>query len=175
MAKTPPKDAFERVTNPDGTPVRDQNNAQMRPAPPRLANKPAPNLAPPGMAGIKRKSPTPTVAPSFSKAPAGLSVDYSKDSSWIEGRVISMPGYTFHAKVFDTPSQYGIEGGTISKLDVRKDDVLVMRYDRGWDTDPKTPEHREALHRIRNGLGDTQQKQVKGFEHKPGKGHGMDR
>lgn len=50
-----------------------------------------------------------------------------------------------------------------------------MRYDRGWDIDPKTPEQKEALHRIKNGLDDTPQKEFKGFDKKPDKDHGFKR
>lgn len=37
--------------------IRDQDNAQPRVKPPGGASKPAPSLAPPGMAGIKRRDP----------------------------------------------------------------------------------------------------------------------
>ena len=88
---------------------------------------------------------------------------------------MTMPGYSFSAKLYDEPSKFGIEGGKISKLDIHKDGELVMRYDRGWDKEPKTPEHKEALQRIRNGLDDVPQKEFKGFDKTQDKDHGMER
>ena len=41
--------------------------------------------------------------------------------------------YTFCAKVYDIGSQYGIDGGRVSKLEMRKAGQLVLNYDRGWD------------------------------------------
>lgn len=46
--------------------------------------------------------------------------------------------YIFTAKVYGEPSQYGINGGRISKLDIRRHDdngleQVVYRYDRGLD------------------------------------------
>lgn len=46
--------------------------------------------------------------------------------------------YTYTAKVYDEPSQYGINGGRISKLTIsrRGDDgfeKVVYNYDRGLD------------------------------------------
>lgn len=38
---------------------------------------------------------------------------------------------------FDEPSQYGIDGGRISKLCItNKKGVWLANYDRGWDTKP---------------------------------------
>lgn len=43
----------------------------------------------------------------------------------------------FEAKVYDEPSEYGIEGGRISKLFVRdKQRNVILSYDRGWDVQP---------------------------------------
>ncbi|WP_159441614.1 DUF7678 domain-containing protein, partial [Roseivivax lentus] len=73
------------------------------------------------------------------------------------------------------PSKAGIDGGTITKLDVYKDNKLAMRFDQEWQLQPKTPEQKEALHRIRNGLDDTPQKDFKGFDRKDDKDRGFDR
>lgn len=38
---------------------------------------------------------------------------------------------------FDEPSkEYGIDGGCISKLEIRKSNKVVCNYDRGWDIKP---------------------------------------
>ncbi|MEP3346336.1 MAG: hypothetical protein ABJN34_14890 [Litoreibacter sp.] len=171
------KDAFNQsVTNPDGSPLCDKDNA----APvlkPSFAQKPAPNLAPAGMMGIRTGLKQPSErTPEPSKQSGVAFNERDNDTSlWTDGRIITMEGYTFTAKVHDEPSQFGIDGGKISKLQVCKDGEQVMNYDRGWDDDPKTAEHREALHRIRNGLDDTPAKEFKGFERDQGKDHGFER
>lgn len=69
------------------------------------------------------------------------------DSGWVHGRVSVDDGseFEFCAKVYDDPSQFGIEtnrfpgGGNISKLGVSRADngyePQVLTYDRGWDYD----------------------------------------
>lgn len=48
--------------------------------------------------------------------------------------------YYYEAKVFERPSQFGIDGGNISKLYVKRlddgDGRVVAHYDRGWDIKP---------------------------------------
>jgi hypothetical protein len=170
------------ITNPDGTPVRDKDNATPQ-AKPSYARRSAPNLAPPGMMGIRQpqqQAPRQTSESKHQPIPpdnqAGLSIDESVDgnSYWTSGKITTMPGYTFTAKVYDEPSSHGIEGGKISKLQIKKDGKQVVNYDRGWDERPKTPEQKEALHRIRNGLDNSPKKPFKGFKNKPDKGHGFD-
>lgn len=58
----------------------------------------------------------------------------------------------YQAKIYDLPSEYGIEGGRISKLQLRvgrKPPVcageIVANYDRGWDVKPKTRAAEVAL------------------------------
>ena len=64
---------------------------------------------------------------------------------WKFGRI---NGYDYEAKVYDLGSEYGINGGRISKLFVKKDGRIVMNYDRGWDIRPTTREAREVLEQI---------------------------
>ena len=40
------------------------------------------------------------------------------------------------AKVYDEGSEYGINGGRISKLTIKIDGVTTLCYDRGWDIEP---------------------------------------
>lgn len=73
------------------------------------------------------------------------------DSGWVHGSVSVDDGseFEFCAKVYDEPSQFGIEtarfpgGGNISKLGVSRADngyePQVLTYDRGWDEDEETP------------------------------------
>ena len=43
----------------------------------------------------------------------------------------------FWAKVFDEGSEFGIEGGRISKLMIKVDGKITLNYDRGWDVEPE--------------------------------------
>lgn len=71
---------------------------------------------------------------------------------WSEG-VIGIPDakekYTkchYWVKHYDEPSEdYGINGGRISKLEIRIDDIKVCTYDRGWDIEPTCKEAELAL------------------------------
>lgn len=67
---------------------------------------------------------------------------------WLHGRITTMAGYRFTLKNYDQPSSHGINQGTISKLEIRHKDTIVVNYDRGWDIKPDTPQAREALNKI---------------------------
>ena len=56
---------------------------------------------------------------------------------WKEGS-LKVYNSIFHywIKVYDEGSQYGIEGGKISKLMLKRDGKTVCNYDRGWDVKP---------------------------------------
>lgn len=59
--------------------------------------------------------------------------------TWIEGSEDFDGELTlkFTAKVFETGSEeYGIDGGKISKLEIRLGNEILCNYDRGWDTEP---------------------------------------
>ena len=51
----------------------------------------------------------------------------------------------YWAKVYAQNSQFGIEGGKISKLMLKQNDEIVYNYDRGLDIPPQTPEADTAL------------------------------
>ncbi|WP_035790413.1 DUF7678 domain-containing protein [Butyrivibrio sp. FC2001] len=40
------------------------------------------------------------------------------------------------AKVYDEGSEYGINGGRISKLSIKIGGKTTLSYDRGWDIEP---------------------------------------
>lgn len=42
----------------------------------------------------------------------------------------------YWAKVYDEPSDYGINDSRISKLQIKIDGRAVVVYDRGWDLEP---------------------------------------
>lgn len=178
MARRTSKSDFTDASKAEDQPkLRDKDNAQPRVKPPMGVTRPANNLAPPGMSGIRtvlQPRVQQGLEPEWQRSE--MKYDHGTDQSlWIDGKILSMKGYEFKARFYDEPSNLGIDGGKISKLDVRKNGELVMRYDQGWTVDPKTPEHREALHRIRSRLDDTPSKDIKGFDHKDDKDHGFER
>lgn len=101
--------------------------------------------------------------------------EFVTQRSWQKGKITSMPGHSFVATVYDKPSKYGIDGGQISKLEVREFGKVILDYDRGWKVPPKTGAEIEAVNRIRVGLEDKLQQHVKAPEQKPDKDHGVDR
>ena len=42
----------------------------------------------------------------------------------------------FHVKFFEEGSEFGINGGRISKLTIKIDGETKVLYDRGWDIEP---------------------------------------
>ncbi len=95
--------------------------------------------------------------------PAGsITITHSWDQyGWIKGTVMGgLPdipwGYSFEAKVYDTPSKrYGIYGGHVSKLEIRRDEPVrrcVLHYDRGWDIEPVDHADRAVFWRVKNYL-----------------------
>lgn len=52
---------------------------------------------------------------------------------WKEGII---DGYRYQVKVYDEGSEFGINGGRISKLWMQKDGKEAAYYDRGWDIRP---------------------------------------
>ena len=66
---------------------------------------------------------------------------------WNKGSIkIENQTFTYSAKVYGEPSEdYGIEGGKVSKLEIRLEDTPVARYERGWDIEPETENAQLAL------------------------------
>lgn len=53
---------------------------------------------------------------------------------WLSGDCnINDHGYHFNAKVYQEPSEFGINGGKVSKLCIGDDEKCILNYDRGWD------------------------------------------
>ena len=48
-------------------------------------------------------------------------------------------------KQYEVGSEWGIEGGRISKLMLKRDGEIVCNYDRGWDIHPTCKEAEMAL------------------------------
>ena len=55
--------------------------------------------------------------------------------------------FHFWVKHYETGSEFGIDGGRISKLMVKDMDTqrIVINYDRGWDVKPVTECEKAAL------------------------------
>ena len=49
-------------------------------------------------------------------------------------------GYTYWVKHYEEGSEFGINGGRISKLQITRDGQTVVSYERGWDIEPKSDE-----------------------------------
>lgn len=70
---------------------------------------------------------------------------------WREGTIIiNKKGYRYWVKHFDEGSQFGINGGRISKLMIKRDVETVCNYDRGWDIKPVDEDTEFALAIIMN-------------------------
>ena len=57
-------------------------------------------------------------------------------------------GYLFSIKVFEEPSEYGINEGRISKLEISKTGKILCSYDRGWDIRPEGEEVKAVYQEI---------------------------
>ena len=65
---------------------------------------------------------------------------------WKEGTIrIGGKGYRYWVKHFDEGSQFGIDGGRISKLMIKRSGEIVCNYDRGWDIKPMDEDTEFAL------------------------------
>ena len=65
---------------------------------------------------------------------------------WKEGS-LKVYDSIFHywLKVYDEASQFGIDGGKVSKLMLKRGDTVVANYDRGWDIKPADPDTQLAV------------------------------
>ena len=65
---------------------------------------------------------------------------------WKEG-TLGVKGDIFHywVKQYEKPSQFGIEGGRVSKLMLKRKGQIVCNYDRGWDIRPVDENAETAL------------------------------
>ena len=59
--------------------------------------------------------------------------------------LINNRGYHYWIKQWDTGSKFGINGGRISKLMIKRGGEIVCNYDRGWDIEAVDEDTRIAL------------------------------
>jgi hypothetical protein len=65
---------------------------------------------------------------------------------WEEGTLeIGKSVFRYCIKVYGEGSDYGIDGGRISKLMLKRKGNVVCNYDRGWDIRPRDEDTRLAL------------------------------
>jgi hypothetical protein len=72
---------------------------------------------------------------------------------WETGRIAAIDGntlYEYHVKVYDEPSEWGLNGGKISKLTIRKLDCAadIVNFDRGWDKEVPDDSEVQAIYNI---------------------------
>ena len=60
---------------------------------------------------------------------------------WYHGTINNIK---WSAKVYDEPSEFGINSGRISKLWIAIDGVAICNYDRGWDLKPSSRDAKRA-------------------------------
>lgn len=68
---------------------------------------------------------------------------WEQDTLKVEDQVVS-----YSMKVFEEPSEYGINHGRISKLTLKNNNKVIANYDRGWDIMPTGKLANEALEMI---------------------------
>ena len=65
---------------------------------------------------------------------------------WKEGSLkVHESVFHYWMKQYDEGSEFGIDGGRISKLTLKRNGAVVANYDRGWDIKPQGYEAEVAL------------------------------
>lgn len=72
---------------------------------------------------------------------------FDNSSGWVKGEV-NNGEFTFEAQLFDAGSHYGINNGRVSKLGIYKGGEWIVNYDRGWDIEPRTEQHKNVLNEV---------------------------
>ena len=52
--------------------------------------------------------------------------------------VLNLDIEPYWVKHYKEGSEFGIDGGKISKLECRADGKMLLHYERGWDMEPET-------------------------------------
>ena len=67
-------------------------------------------------------------------------------NGWQEGSIRVGKGiYHYWVKQYKAGSEFGIEGGRVSKMMLRRKGEIVCNYDRGWDVKPVDEETETAM------------------------------
>lgn len=76
--------------------------------------------------------------------PASKSADENR--LWHEGALrVYGDSFRYWVKQYKEKSKYGIDGGRVSKLCIKRDGIEVCNYDRGWDIKPEDPHTQLAM------------------------------
>lgn len=68
------------------------------------------------------------------------------DRRWHEGALrVRDSRFHYWYKQYDSGSEFGIDGGRISKLMLKRNGEIVCNYDRGWDVRPVDEDTKGAL------------------------------
>jgi hypothetical protein len=59
-----------------------------------------------------------------------------REGNWIFGEDLVDRDIKFYIKEFEEPSEFGINNGKISKLEIRLGNKIVANYERGWSVRP---------------------------------------
>lgn len=66
-------------------------------------------------------------------------------NGWQEGSIgVGKSIFHYWVKAYETGSEFGIEGGRVSKMMIRRKGEIVCNYDRGWDVKPVDEETETA-------------------------------
>ena len=60
----------------------------------------------------------------------------------------NIDGYEYQVKRYEEGSEFGINGGKISKLFMKKDGIMVVEYDRCWGKRPKAAAEKAAYEKL---------------------------
>jgi len=65
---------------------------------------------------------------------------------WKDGSIkVNNSIFHYWIKVFETGSEFGIDGGKVSKMMMKRDGEVVMNYDRSWDVRPVDKDTKLAM------------------------------
>ena len=65
---------------------------------------------------------------------------------WKEGNLkVNNSVFHYWMKVYEEGSQFGINGGKVSKMMLKRNGEIVCSYDRGWETEPADADTKLAL------------------------------
>lgn len=145
-----PKKAFNENA-PKPTIIRDQDNADKEYTPPNNESHPRPNAAPRGMSGINTGGQQAgdtdfeiELLPEKSNMVWHEIIDGNYDHSE------NLKGYSFELTLLNEANQKGLEDSNIKQLDLKKDGLIVSRFDEGqWQHESHLPKAREIIEHLK--------------------------
>ncbi|SNZ07410.1 DUF7678 domain-containing protein [Cohaesibacter gelatinilyticus] len=147
------------------TNIRDQDNVAKEHSPPNNESHPRPNTAPRGMKGIKTKE----------QQQQAYDVEFEfdllvekSDMEWhrvIDGNFDhseNLKGFSFELTLSEDNKSKTIEGSNIEQLDLKKDGLIVSRFDKGWKHKSNMPKANKAIEQLKEKFPE-QKKEFKSF------------